>query len=178
MTANLGPLLDRVRDSCREPDLFHRKSNLIPLYLTSPVEFHFTFDPRRWAPLIAKNRNARDGRSKVVVTLVKHEILAFRWREGRKIEARTLRGGTSVEQDQPVTLHAIPSPPRFFLYLSPLFLGFVKPRGDSRVAHAEQCSTISTPLRASSRVSARCNRLRLFMPLLVHRTLNARARHR
>lgn len=49
--------------------------------------------------------------------LVKDEILAFRYREGRKIEARILRGGTTVEQDQPVTLHGMSnrsSPPLVF----------------------------------------------------------------
>lgn len=75
--------------------------------------------------------------------LVKDEILAFRYREGRKIEARTLRGGTTVEQDQPVTLHGMSnrsSPPSFFLYLSSLFLGFIKP---TRVREATHASSMS-----------------------------------
>lgn len=124
--------------------------------------------------------------------LVKDEILAFRYREGRKIEARTLRWwnnrGTGSTCHFARHVEGRSSPSFFFSSLFIFSLSrFVKPRlGVREATHASnnvqqfpraESSRVDPSRAESSRVSARCNRLRLFMPLLVHRTLNTRARH-
>lgn len=93
--------------------------------------------------------------------LVKDEILAFRYREGRKIEARTLRWwnnrGTTVEQDQPVTLHGtskagLPPPFFFLLYLSSLFLALLNrdSASERRLTRRTMFNNFHEPSRAES----------------------------